>query len=75
MNKTVGFVVSAAIFVGLLVILFLEPETTAQAVESARPFREMLWNYRSVDLIGQMMIIMAGTFGVLVLAKERIERG
>jgi uncharacterized membrane protein len=74
MNKAGGVLVSIVIFFGLLVIFFLEPEPARQTVESTRPFREMLWNYRSLDLIGQMMIILAGTFGVLVLTKERIER-
>ncbi|MBD3292684.1 MAG: hypothetical protein GF393_07140 [Armatimonadia bacterium] len=74
MNKAAGFLVSVAIFLGLLAIFFMEPEATMATGEGTRPFREMLWNYRSLDLIGQMMIIMAGTFGVLVLTKERIER-
>ena len=74
MNKAGGVLVSIVILFGLLGIFFLEPEPARQAVESTRPFREMLWNYRSLDLIGQMMIILAGTFGVLVLTKERIER-
>jgi len=74
MNKAAGFLVSVAIFLGLLAIFFYQPESTVVTGEATRPFREMLWNYRSLDLIGQMMIILAGTFGVLVLTKERIER-
>jgi uncharacterized membrane protein len=74
MNKAAGVLVSVVIFLGLLAIFFYEPEPTIQMTEATRPFREMLWNFRSLDLIGQMMIILAGTFGVLVLTKERIER-
>lgn len=74
MNRAAGFLVSVAIFLGLLAIFFHQPESTIVTGEGTRPFREMLWNYRSLDLIGQMMIILAGTFGVLVLTKERIER-
>ena len=74
MNRAAGFLVSVAIFLGLLAIFFMDPEPTMQLSESTGPFREMLWDYRSLDLIGQMMIIVAGTFGVLVLTKERIER-
>ena len=75
MNKAAGFLVSVVILLGLLAIFFFtEPEATSVLGGGTRPFREMLWNYRSLDLIGQMMIIMAGTFGVLVLTKERIER-
>lgn len=32
--------------------------------------RGVLWNQRQVDLWGQMMIILAGVFGVVVLFKE-----
>ncbi|MFW6155900.1 MAG: hypothetical protein ACOC7J_01160 [Armatimonadota bacterium] len=74
MNRAAGFLVSISLLIGLLVILFVEPPTALKAGEGVRPFQEMLWDYRSVDLIGQMMIIMAGTFGVLVLVKERIKR-
>lgn len=74
MNKAAGVLVSVVIFLGLIFIFFMEPEVMQMTVEETRPFREMLWNYRSLDLIGQMLIIMAGTFGVLVLTKERIER-
>lgn len=74
MNKVGGVLVSVVILVGMLFIFFFEPEAATTATEGARPFREMLWNYRSLDLIGQMMIILAGAFGVLVLTKERIER-
>ena len=32
--------------------------------------REVLWNLRHVDLIGQIVILLAGAFGVAVLVKE-----
>jgi len=73
MNKAAGVLVSVAILVALLVIFFYEPAQITQAADGGRPFREMLWNNRPLDLIGQMMIILAGAFGVLVLTKERIE--
>ncbi len=73
MNKILGFVASAVILITLLVI-FLGEDVQPMVVELRQPFRTMLWNERAVDLLGQMFIILAGTFGVLVLVKERIER-
>jgi hypothetical protein len=73
MNKAAGVLVSVVILLGLLAIFFLEPETPVLIVESGGQFREMLWGNRSLDLIGQMMVILAGAFGVLVLTKERLE--
>jgi len=32
--------------------------------------REVLWNLRHVDLLGQIVILLAGAFGVAVLVKE-----
>lgn len=74
MNKFGGVVLSIAILCGLLAIFLLDPAPIREAQEVTRDFREMLWNYRALDLIGQMLVILAGTFGVLVLVKERIER-
>lgn len=73
MTKPLGFIASAAILVALLVI-FLQ-DSTPIVVQSGLPreFRDLFWQDRAIDLIGQMLVILAGTFGVLVLTKERIE--
>jgi hypothetical protein len=39
-----------------------------KAVESG--VRDILWNMRQVDLYGQIVIILAGTFGIVILFKE-----
>lgn len=36
--------------------------------------RSVLWNNRQPDLLGQILVIIAGFFGVLVLFKERLFR-
>jgi NADH-quinone oxidoreductase subunit J len=37
--------------------------------------REVLWNLRHLDLFGQIIILLAGSFGVVILFKElKIER-
>lgn len=33
--------------------------------------REVLWNTRQLDILGQIIIILAGVFGIVVLFKER----
>jgi NADH-quinone oxidoreductase subunit J len=41
----------------------------AQAVEN--DVRIILWNLRHLDLLGQVVILLAGAFGVAILFKER----
>ncbi len=36
--------------------------------------RYILWNLRQLDLFGQMAILLAGVFGVIILFKERIKK-
>jgi len=33
--------------------------------------RQVLWNVRRLDLVGQILIILAGVFGVVILFKDR----
>lgn len=74
MTRAAGVVASVAILGALLVIFLLEPEPLPPTGTYTEPFREMLWNLRPLDLVGQMLLILAGSYGVLVLTKERIER-
>jgi len=74
MTKVLGFVASAVILVGLLVIFLQDVTPGPAAGRLAADFRTVMWDHRAVDLLGQMLVILAGTFGVLVLTKERIER-
>jgi NADH-quinone oxidoreductase subunit J len=40
-------------------------------VSSEATFQEALWNIRQLDILGQIIIILAGVFGIVVLFKER----
>ena len=40
-------------------------------VSSEATFQEALWNIRKLDILGQIIIILAGVFGIVVLFKER----
>ncbi|MGC9317830.1 MAG: hypothetical protein ACP5KN_07335 [Armatimonadota bacterium] len=74
MNRLGGVVLCVVILVGLTVIFLSDVAPLRGVGEATIPFREMLWSNRALDLIGQMLAILSGTFGVLVLTKERIER-
>jgi len=39
-----------------------------------QPVREVLWNSRQLDLLGQIIIIFVGVFGVVILFKRRRDR-
>lgn len=47
------------------------------AVKSSGPepaVQEVLWNTRKTDILGQIVIILAGVFGVAILFKERDQK-
>jgi len=67
-----GVVLCAALFVGLGFI-FMSSDALPRLAMSTHALRTVLWEYRGLDLVGQLLIILGGTFGVLVLTKERIE--
>jgi NADH-quinone oxidoreductase subunit J len=39
--------------------------------ETVKDVRVILWNMRPVDLLGQIMILLTGVFGVVILLKEK----
>jgi NADH-quinone oxidoreductase subunit J len=42
--------------------------------ESEKDVRAVMWNIRQIDLIGQIIILLTGAFGVVVLFKERFKK-
>ena len=36
--------------------------------------RNVLWNMRQLDLFGQILLILAGAFGIVILFKEKIKK-
>jgi len=67
-----GVVLCAALFVGLGFI-FMSGDALPRLAPSSYALRTVLWEFRELDLVGQLLIILGGAFGVLVLTKERIE--
>ena len=39
-------------------------------VDSMLSFNNALWEYRGFDVLGQVMLLLAGAFGVVVLLRE-----
>lgn len=39
--------------------------------ETVKDVKEIIWNVRHLDIIGQILIFLAGSFGVRILFKER----
>ena len=65
------FLPFVALGIGLFLSLLKLPINIPAAVaERTYDVREVIWNARSLDLIGQVIIILAGVFGVVILLKE-----
>ncbi len=46
----------------------------AEAPQTTETVQEFFWNKRQVDLLGQIIIVLAGVYGVLIFFKEAGER-
>jgi len=58
--------VIVAVMLTRVVLPHVEPPlATAEGV------RDILWNQRQIDLVGQVVVLLAGALGVVVLVKER----
>ncbi|MDD5617950.1 MAG: hypothetical protein PHG69_02550 [Candidatus Omnitrophica bacterium] len=54
----------------LLSLIHITLPQSLPPVEIEHDVRYVLWNLRPLDLIGQIIMLLAGTFGVVVLFKE-----
>ena len=72
MKLAAGVVLCVVLFVGLGFI-FMSGNALPRLVSEPHELRVVLWEFRALDLVGQLLIILGGAFGVLVLTKERIE--
>ena len=48
-------------------------EFNLQVAPNENDVRNILWNMRHLDLVGQIVILLAGAFGVVALFKERVK--
>ena len=57
--------------IGIALSLFtVKFNLTLPKPESITDVRNVLWNLRSLDMLGQVIILLAGVFGVVILFKE-----
>ncbi len=54
-----------------LSLLPMKLELTMPSPEIEKDVRMVLWNLRQFDIFGQIIVILAGVFGVVILLKER----
>ena len=57
-------------------LMFLHPRInlTLPLAETLGDVRRVLWDQRLLDLLGQVIVILTGIFGVVILFKERHKR-
>ena len=72
MKLAAGVVLCVGLFFGLGLI-FMSGDALPRLATTSHELRVVLWEYRALDLVGQLLIILGGAFGVLVLTKERME--
>lgn len=73
MKLALGAVAGLSLLLGLSAIFLLAPPIAPVTAVGVAALRTVLWEQRALDVLGQILIILGGTLGVLVLTKERIE--
>ncbi len=58
----------------LLSLMQIRPSIKLPAPETVKDVRNVIWNVRQIDLLGQMVILLAGVFGVVILFKEKAKK-
>jgi NADH-quinone oxidoreductase subunit J len=62
------------VLVGFMLMRFSSPPALNLPVQSApADVRHVLWSLRHLDLLGQIIVLLAGAFGIAILFKERVE--
>jgi len=67
----IGFLLQIALVVFLARMAFAWwQQRNAPAGAGPKDVRDVLWHLRHLDVLGQIVILLAGAFGVVVLLKE-----
>lgn len=72
-RKVIG-IIGALVFVVFAIFLFVLLPQPSISVSLADSLSQALWEFRSLDVFLQLLIILAGTFSILTLVKERGQR-
>lgn len=57
-----------------LAFVSIKPELNLPAPEAIKDARVVLWNFRGLDVMGQVLILLTGVFGIVILFKERLKK-
>jgi NADH-quinone oxidoreductase subunit J len=55
----------------ILSLVNIKPDIKLPAPETVKDVRIVLWNLRRIDVMGQIIILLTGVFGVVILFVER----
>lgn len=65
------FIIALAVILSLAGI---RPVVHLPGPETVHDVRVVLWNMRQTDVMGQVIVLLAGVFGVVILFKERLRK-
>jgi NADH-quinone oxidoreductase subunit J len=57
-----------------LIVMVKKPVLQVASPETIRDVRVVMWNLRPVDIVGQIIVLLTGAFGVVVFFKERAKK-
>ncbi|MDO4732692.1 MAG: hypothetical protein Q4B50_04170 [Bacillota bacterium] len=63
-----------ASIVAVILMNGFEIVSTADIAEAEQSFRNVFWNLRQADILGQIFVVLVGTFAVVILFKDGTER-
>ena len=64
-------IIAALAFIGFSILLFIPAPQPDVSLTVAKSLSQALWEFRSLDVFLQLLIILSGTLGILTLVKER----
>jgi NADH-quinone oxidoreductase subunit J len=59
----------------VLSLLNIKPNFQLPMPEAQTDVRQVMWNVRQIDLLGQIIILLAGVFGVVIFFKGKTKNG
>lgn len=72
-REVIGIIATVALVV-FAIFLFVFPPQPSISVTIADSLSQALWEFRSLDVFLQFLVILAGSFSILTLVKERGQR-
>jgi len=70
--KGITGIIAALVFIGFAVLILVPLPQPDISINVAESFSQALWEFRSIDVLLQLFIILAGAFGIITLVKEKM---